>query len=381
MKRILLFCFLAVLLCGCGKEPVQEVFFESTEPETLETPTVPETEPAPDPIQVILEGMTTEEKVGQIFLARCPEDGAEQAKAYHLGGYILFGRDFANETPDSMRQKIASYQEASDIPMLIAVDEEGGTVCRVSAGSAFRAVPFPSPRSLYEQGGMELALSIESEKAYLLKSLGINVNMAPVCDIAMNPGDFMYSRSLGQNPKITGDFVCGVLERYAEYKLGAVLKHYPGYGSNVDTHTGIAVDDRTLDQLETQDLIPFQQGNRGGCGAIMMSHNIIRALDDTYPASLSPAVHDYLRRSAFEGVIVTDELSMGAIAEQYGSAEAAVLAVLAGNDLLCTTDYKTQYEAVLNAVENGVIPGEMLDQAVCRILNWKQALGLIPVAF
>lgn len=343
---------------------------------TIETQ--PETTEAPDPMEQLLQDMTTEEKVGQLFLARCPETNAESdISTYHLGGYILFGRDFGNQTPDTLRQTLEAYQDAASIPLLIAVDEEGGTVCRVSSNRAFRSSRFPSPRDAYADGGLERIQELENEKSSLLHSLGINVNMAPVCDITTDSQAFMYKRSLGQSPEITGQFVQDTIAIMASHQVGSVLKHFPGYGNNTDTHTGIAVDERSLFELESADLVPFSAGIESGCDAILVSHTMAQCLDTEYPASLSPAVHRYLRAEmAFDGVIVTDDLVMDAITEQYGAGEAAVLAVLAGNDLLCSTEYATQYNAVLAAVNDGRIPVETLDAAVLRILHWKESLNL-----
>jgi beta-N-acetylhexosaminidase len=323
--------------------------------------------------------MTIEERVGQLFLARCPDTNAiADIETYHLGGFVLFGRDFQYETPNSVAATIAAYQSASKIPMLIAVDEEGGNVNRVSRYPAFRDTPFSSPRSLYNKGGLDLVFSTEAEKCQLLLSLGINVNLAPVCDVTTNPDSFMYPRSLGQTPEITGEFIAGMLNVMAQYGIGCTLKHFPGYGNNTDTHVGIALDDRPLSILESEDLIPFQSGIDAGCDAIMVSHIIIQAMDRQYPATLSPAVHTYLRQNmGFDGVIVSDDLAMQAITDTYGAEEAAVLAVLAGNDLLCVTDYKTQYNAVLQAVLDNRISEDVLNTAVRRILRWKANLGLI----
>ncbi len=381
MRLICLLLILSVILCGCSaSQPPAETLPIS--PETAPSApaeTTPPTTLPPDPVEELLAGMTVEEKVGQLFLARCPDGGAvEDIETYHLGGYILFGRDFEGETPESLTQTLADYQAAAKIPMLIAVDEEGGTVCRVSRYDAFRHSPFPSPRELYDMGGLELALAVEGEKALLLNSLGINVNMAPVCDVTTEPSSFMYRRSLGQSPEITGEFAAGAAETMAKHKVGSVLKHFPGYGNNTDTHTGIAVDDRPLEELEARDLVPFAAGIDAGCGAILVSHTIVKALDPELPASLSPAAHEYLRVvMGFDGVIVTDDLVMQAITDRYGAGEAAVLAVLAGNDLLCSTEYQTQYQAVLEAVQTGRIPMELLDTAVARLLRWKQTLELI----
>ena len=339
------------------------------------------TEPIFDPYR-LMENMRTEELVGQLFLARCPtgQQALNDLQTYHLGGYILFGRDFEGQTPDSMTQIITSYQQSAKIPMLIAVDEEGGTVCRVSNRTAFREKRFPSPRKLYDAGGMELLLQTEAEKAQLLHSLGINVNMAPVCDITTDSKAFMYSRSLGQDPETTGQCIAAMAQAMHQESVGSVLKHFPGYGNNTDTHVGIVTDSRSLDELENNDLLPFRAGIEAGAGAVLVSHTIIECLDAELPASLSPSVITYLRDSmGFDGVIVTDDLVMQAITDRYGDGEAAVLAVLAGNDLLCSSEYAIQYAAVLDAVTSGRISEEHLKTAVARILQWKYELGLVPI--
>ena len=380
MKKILLI-FLIILLAGCAAvpEPTESI----TEPPTIpvtEPPTEPLTEPPtdpPDPIADAEEAMTVEEKVGQLFLARYDEANAlAHTEAYHLGGWILFSPDFDGETPDSIRAEINALQAVSDIPLLIAVDEEGGTVTRVSRYSAFRSSKFPSPRSLYNNGGIELVLKTEAEKSELLSSLGINVNVAPVCDITTDSGAFMYSRSLGLSPKKTGAVVTGMVETAAEYGVASVLKHFPGYGNNADTHVGIARDKRTLEELENNDLVPFRYGFEARCGAVLVSHTIVECLDDELPASLSPDVIGYIREEmAFDGVIVTDDLIMEAITDRYGAGEAAILAIEAGCDLLCSTEYVKQYKAVLAAVEEGRIDRETLDAAVYRILRWKETFS------
>lgn len=361
--------------------PTWETVPAATQPPATLPPTQPPTQPRQpeDPVEVLLQRLSLEQKVGQMFLARCPESGAAEAVAqYGLGGLLLFGRDFAGETLGTMCAKIQGYQAAAALPLLIAVDEEGGTVTRVSSYTAFRSSPFASPRELYSQGGMDAVLSAEAEKAQLLAGLGINVNMAPVCDIATEPGAFMYKRSLGQSPEITGQFVSGAVRTMQEQGVAAVMKHFPGYGNNADTHVGIARDSRSLSELESRDTQPFYDGIAAGGGAILVSHNIVEALDAQNPASLSPAMHRYLRLAmGFDGVIITDDLSMDAIAKQYGVGEAAVLAVLAGNDLLCSTEYRTQYSAVLDACRSGRIPEETVNQAVYHVLAWKQSMGIL----
>ena len=381
MKYLLLFLLIALFLSGCGQDVPASVSQVPTIPTTAAhaEETFPPTTEAPDPIEALLQTMSLEERVGQLFLARCnAATAAEDIQKYHLGGYVLFGVDFENQTPESMAEAIRSYQDAARIPLLIAVDEEGGTVTRVSRYPQYRSTPFPSPRSLYNQGGLELVLETETEKCRLLRSLGIHVNLGPVCDITTQPGAILYHRSLGQNAEATSEYISETVRVMAENKVGSVLKHFPGYGNNADTHVQIATDHRSLDELENCDLLPFQAGIDAGAGAVMVSHTIVEAFDAQLPATLSPAVHQYLREEmGFEGVIVTDDLVMDAITEAYGAGEAAVLAVLAGNDLLCSTEYAVQYEAVLDAVLTGRIDYYTLTDAVRRILHWKQELGLI----
>ena len=383
MRRLVILC-LALLLGGCAgpkeepaaSETAPETGVETVLPETV-SPETEATEPA-DPVREILEAMTLEEKVGQLFLARCRKETAlDDIRNNQLGGLVLFGRDFDDETLGSMQKKLKAYRAAGNIPLLLAVDEEGGTVVRVSSHPVFRGEPFPSPRQAFQSGGMELALSLESEKAYLLHTLGLNVNLAPVCDIATDPGSFLYSRSLGADPITTGQYVSGTLERMAEYGVGGVMKHFPGYGENGDTHVSSILDSRSLEELEGKDLIPFRAGIQTGLGAILVSHNRIAALDADAPASLSPAVIGYLRDTmGYDRVVITDDLSMGAL-EDYTPEEAAVLAVKAGADLLCSTDFESQLSAVLEAARSGEISQDRVDEAVYRVLRWKAQLGLI----
>lgn len=337
----------------------------------------------PDPIaaraQELLDGMTLEEKVGQMFIARCPEtDAAQLAADYHLGGYILFGRDFKDKTAEQVTTDIQSYQDAAEIPLLIAVDEEGGTVNRVSSNPNLRSSPFRSPQSLYSEGGLELVRSDAQEKCRLLESLGININFAPVCDVSQDPADFIYDRTLGRDAQETSQYVAAVVETMAEEGMGSVLKHFPGYGNNTDTHTGVAYDDRPYDTFLTSDFLPFQAGIAAGADMVLVSHNIVSAMDETSPASLSPEVHRILREDlGFTGVIVTDDLVMDGVRDFAGDDEAAVLAVQAGNDLLCCTDFQTQVPAVLAAVESGEITEEQIDAAVLRVLTMKLRLGIL----
>ena len=331
------------------------------------------------PIFDIKDSMTLEEKVGQIFYVRCPLENAKQdIKDYHLGGYILFAVNFEDKTKDQVISEINDYQKTSEIPMLIGVDEEGGIVNRVSKFKTFRNEPFMSPKDLYDKGGFELIKSDTEEKCRLLGSLGINLNFAPVADVPADPSDYMYPRAFGGSPQDTAQYVRTVVDVMEQNGIGSVLKHFPGYGSNVNTHTGIAIDERSLESFRQNDFLPFESGIEAGAPVILVSHNIINAVDSSRPASLSPAVHDILREElGFSGLIITDDLYMDAISQYTQGQEAAVMAVIAGNDLLCCTDYETQYPAVVQAVRNGRISESRIDQSVARILLTKKMMGIM----
>ncbi len=327
----------------------------------------------------ILSTMTLEEKIGQMFFVRCKAATAEaDIREFHPGGLILFTEDFKNKTKTQVQKNINSYQKASELSLLIGVDEEGGTVNRVSSYSAFRAAPFLSPQKLFEEGGLDLIENDTLEKSALLKSLGINVNLAPVCDVSTNPSDFIYKRSFGKDAEETAEYVKTVVAAMNSKNMGCTLKHFPGYGNNTDTHTGIAIDKRSSDTFYQSDFLPFLAGIKAGAGSIMVSHNIVQCFDSERPASLSPAVHEILRDDlGFQGVILSDDLSMDAIKQYTGEEEAAVTAVLAGNDLLIVTDYEVQIPAVIAAVKDEKISESLIDEAVLRILEWKLSLDII----
>lgn len=333
-----------------------------------------------DEIEAILDSMTLEEKVGQMFMG-CFYSGtpsAETVNQYHLGSVLLFSASFESSDSASVRSQLDAIDAACDPDPIIAVDEEGGTVNRVSSFPAFRSEPFKAPRDIFTSGGLDAIAADTHEKNQLLAKLGIDLNLAPVCDISQTEGDFMYSRSLGQNANVTSDYVTCVVKTCIRDNMGCCLKHFPGYGNSADTHKGIAVDNRSQKQLEQSDLLPFKAGIQAGAPSVLVSHNIVSALDDSLPASLSPTIHRLLRYDmGFDGVIITDDLSMGAIAEFLPDVDSAVTAVMAGNDMLCTGDFKEQYQAVLEAVNSGLISEDRIDSSARKILTWKRAMSLI----
>lgn len=387
-----------LLLSSCAAPPAPEEDPLPPEPPAEELPQEPpapleptEEELAADRVEALLSSMTLEEKVGQLFFVRCPEVNAlEDVAACRLGGYLLFGRDFKDSagaylTAEQVREKIRSYQDAALIPLLIGVDEEGGSVARASWNpNLFPGGKCRSPQWLLNHRSGERDVFAEDawEKSTTLLGYGVNVNLAPVCDVSMDPGSFIYDRTLGLDAAAQADYAESVVSAMAESGIGSVLKHFPGYGDNADTHTGIALDERPMEAFLEGDFLPFRAGLAAGgrTTAVLVSHNIVSCMDPDLPASLSPAVHEILRQELdFDGVVMTDDLAMKAVADYAKDGAVAVMALAAGNDLLITGDYRSQIPKVLEAVENGALSETVVDGACRRVLAWKQALGLIHI--
>ena len=323
----------------------------------------------------IMNTMTLEEKVGQLFLMGITQtNGEDVVKNYHPGGIVMFAYNFSGQTISSEQEQIASYQSSSRFPLLISVDEEGGTVVRVSKYPAFRDTPFLSPQKLYAQGGWDGVYQETIEKGNLLKSLGINLCLAPVADISNNPTDYIYERTFGGSAEDTSQFIEISTKAYRETNTGCTLKHFPGYASNLNTHNGSSVDNREKSQFYENDLKPFQAGIDAGAPGVMVNHNIVSCFDAENPASISPEVHSVLRKDLnFSGLICTDSLDMGAT---KNVTDVYLKAVDAGNDLIATCE-TAGYPIVLQAVNTGRISENRVNESVIRILAYKLYYGLM----
>lgn len=326
----------------------------------------------------ILADMTLEEKVGQMLMPRCPESGAVKAVSdYKPCGFVLFGRDFRSKTAEQVKNTLQSYQDAADIPLILSTDEEGGVVVRISGNKNLARAKFPSPRQLFLSREPNAVHEDSVYKAMLLISLGVNANLAPVADVSTNSKDFIYSRTLGESAEETADFVSEVVKSTQNQNVSSTLKHFPGYGPNPDTHTKPNVDNRPIETFRKSDFLPFIAGIEAGAYSVLVSHNIVTCMDSKLPASLSPEVHRILREELkFDGVIMTDDLDMEAVAQRKDEHPIAVMAVLAGNDLVLNSDFKKAHADILEAVNSGVISESRIDESVLRILGWKKKLGL-----
>ena len=378
MKKILIVLLIVFIICtGCGKEEKKTVLQDKVWPEEmLDDLFFDYYQEASE----VMEKMSLEEKVGQLFLVRYDAWSCkEQIKNYYPGGYVLFAKDFEEHTKSTIKNELDSNQKLSKIPMIFSVDEEGGYVTRVSRFSQFRSEKFLSSQHYYSVGGYEKLKEIEEEKAKLLLSLGLNMNLAPVADVSTNVNDFIHIRTFGKDATETSTFISNMVTYAKDSGISSCLKHFPGYGNNVDTHTGSAYDKRSYETFTSSDYLPFISGIKAGVPSIMVSHNVMESVDSTYPASLSKKVitGELRDKLEFSGIVITDDLAMSAVKSYVTEGSAAVLAINAGNDMIITSDFETMFKEVLKAVNSGIIEQETINNAVRRIIAWKHAYGLM----
>lgn len=381
-------------------EPAQTAQPSTTqEPETTAQPstTEPSTEPEPEPnpnmekAQALLDTLTLEEKIGQLIFAT-PDSltgvtGADIAggmtqqalENYPVGGIVYFGQNIraANQITDM----VSKTQEYSAIPLFIGVDEEGGRVSRLSGVGITDDL---DPMAVYGEAGdaeevKELGLTLGAQ----LSGAGFNLDFAPVADVITNPNNTeIGDRSFSEDPEVAARMVAAMTEGLQESGVSACLKHFPGHGSTEsDSHTGMSVSHRTLEELRETEFIPFEAGIEAGVGMIMISHmSLPEIVGDNTPCDLSYAIVTELLREelGYDGVVITDSHEMGAITGEYGCAEAAVMAIQAGCDIvLMPLSVSQAYNALLEAVENGELTEERINESVLRILTLKYELGII----
>ncbi len=333
-----------------------------------------------------LKELTEDEVIAQLFLVGThTTSDFEKLKEKQFGGYLFFADFFKDKTESQIKSEINKFNEASKLPLLIAVDEEGGRVVRVSSNSKLINEPFKYSSEVYQSGGFEGIKQDTINKSKFLSNLGINLNLAPVVDICEKETDYMYKRSFKQGKELTSTFAKTVIQASKGSNVSYALKHFPGYGNNVDTHKTTSIDERTYDDIYNNDLEPFRVGIEEGAEAILISHNIVTSIDSQNPASLSPKIHKLLREDLkFEGIIITDAMNMGAIVNEYSAQEAIVGAISAGNDIIIVTINKASketYDDVIKAVKRGIENGKITKEDVYKkaknIIAWKYYKGML----
>lgn len=364
-----------------------------------ENPKETDTEPAqvyvspdiPREVKDKVKSMSLEEKAAQLFFVT-PEDitqvdaatvaGEDTKKAYEqypVGGIVYFSRNI--QGPDQLKEMLSKTQsyaeEIAGVPVFLGVDEEGGEVSRVAGNKNFSVTRYESMRAIGDSKDTSQAYDVGKNSASYLKELGFNIDFAPDADVITNSGNTVIgNRSFGEDPHLVGDMASQVVRGLQDNGVSACLKHFPGHGGTVeDSHEGQACTDKTLEEMEAEELVPFQEGIKAEPDFIMAGHiSIPKSLGDDTPASLSEQVLTGLLRDkyGYDGLIITDALNMKAVSGVYSSAEASVKALLAGADmLLMPDDFRAAYNGVLDAVEEGDLSEARIDASVERILRLK----------
>lgn len=343
--------------------------------------------------QALLESMTLEEKVYQMFMVS-PEqltgtdpyeyetefnDVTRAAiEAHPVGGVIFFGGNIAD--PAQIEAFISSYQEASSMGLFIGIDEEGGNITRIASNPAFEVEEF-SPMRFIESD--DEAYHAGNTIGSYLKDYGFNVDFAPVTDVDSNPDNTVIGdRAFSDDPQVVASRVSECIRGFHDSGMICTMKHFPGHGDTVaDTHFEAASIDRSMDEIRACELIPFISGIDAGADFIMAAHITTPQADpEGLPASLSHYwLTDILRYElGFEGIIITDSMIMQAVTDEYSSSQAAVAAVYAGNDIiLMPEDLEEAAQGVIAAVDGGVIPEDRIDSSVLRIIDKKIEFGII----
>ncbi len=330
--------------------------------------------------------MTLKEKIGQLLIAGFegttpPESLLSLIKEYQLGGVILFKRNFVS--PPQIAKLCDSIQKASPhVPLFICIDHEGGRVSRLP--KPFTALPTQAVVGACNSS--ELSYSIAEIMANELKAVGINFNLAPVLDVHTNPDNpVIGDRAFGKSAGLVSTMGLAVIAGLQDNGVLACAKHFPGHGdAAVDSHEELPVVNRTLEQLREVELRPFQHAMINGLRALMTAHVKYPALDEAHPATLSRKIIAKLLRSSmrFDGLVLTDDLEMKAITQEYDLEDAAIKALQAGVDLLLVCHREDRQvailEAILKAVKKGLLTEKQLDISLLRILSFKQRYMSLP---
>ena len=351
-------------------------------------------EGATDAVEAKLTEMTLREKVGQLFWVRpealdfslnpekkkLTQTMRQNLEQYPVGGIVVFKGNIQDES--QLSSLIADFQSASKIPMIVAVDEEGGSVARLANHEAFSLPKYKSARDIGATGDPEQARQMGRTIGSYLRAYGFNLDFAPVADVDSNPANPVIGRrAYSTDAQQTAQMVAAAVEGFHEAGMLCTVKHFPGHGdTGQDSHYGTATSYKTWEEIKATEMLPFEAGIAAGVDVVMTAHiTTPNATADGLPASLSyTMITERLRGElGFQGVIVTDALGMNAIKKYFAPAESAVAALCAGVDvLLMPSDLRAAFDGVVRAVEDGTLSEERLNESVRRVLTLKQKTGL-----
>ncbi len=337
----------------------------------------------------LLSEMTLREKIYQMFIVtpeqitgvgtavQAGEATRKGLENYPVGGIIYFASNI--QSPSQCTDMIKNTQSFSKIPLFIAVDEEGGIVARLGANPAMGTTKIGN---MSEVKSADEAYNVGLTIGGDIKRFGFNLDFAPVADVNSNPANPVIGvRSFGSSPETVGEYVSSAVKGFKDSGVLCTLKHFPGHGDTAtDSHHGYAEVKKTMDKLKLNELVPFKAGVNAGADFVMIGHiSLPNVTGNGIPATLNKEIIDILKNEVgFTGLVITDSMSMGAITKQYSAGAAAVMAISAGNDIiLMPADLNEAVTALENAVKNGTVSEERINQSVLKILNKKIDSGII----
>lgn len=372
------------------REPEAEEDLPQQEEPAPEEPPQPAEDEAVTLAKQYAAAMTTEEKIWQLFFVtpesltgvnratRAGETTQKAVQAKPVGGIVYFAENF--EDREQAVELLGNVQSYSKTPLFLGVDEEGGTVSRVGSNPELGVTSHEAAAVYGERADMKATYEVGKTMALELGALGLNLNFAPVADVITNGANTVIgSRAYSMEPETAAAMVSAMVQGLQQNGMASCLKHFPGHGSTAeDTHVGTAVSERTVEQMQRTEWVPFEAGIEQDAAFVMMAHLVNENLSPL-PASLSPETVAVLRQElGFDGIIITDSLQMGAITARYSSDTAAVMALQAGVDmLLMPNDLQKAYDGVQKALQDGTLTEERITESVVRILAAKYRFGLL----
>ncbi|MFA5528558.1 MAG: beta-N-acetylhexosaminidase [Peptostreptococcales bacterium] len=339
-----------------------------------------------DPIKEQIKNMPLDKKIGQMIIVgldgtTLDENAKELINNYYVGGFILF-----KDNLESMEQilmllnDLKSLNAKNNIPLFLSIDEEGGRVSRMPD----EFVKLPSNRVIGQKKDKALCYKIGSVIAEEIKSFGFNMNFAPVLDIDSNPDNpVIGDRSFGTDEKIVSELGIETMKGLQSKGVISVVKHFPGHGDTaVDSHMGLPILDKDLNSLYQLELVPFIKAIENHTDGVMVAHILFNKIDSENPATLSESIMtDLLRKELnYDGLVITDDMTMAAIMDNYELDDAVVKSIKAGSDIILVCHgYENEFkalEAIRNAVKDDIISEERIDESLYRILKTKDQYEL-----
>ena len=388
MKKLYLYILLSLILILTGCRKGESIVDKNRQKEDMPEEEIESNEELEnkDRIQNIIDEMTLGEKIGQLIIIglngyTIDDHTKEMIEKYNIGGFILFKYNISDENQTlELLNNLKKVNSNNSIPLFLSIDEEGGRVSRLPKSFS----KLPSAGKIGDINDKDISLEYGKIIGKRLKSLGFNMNFGPVLDVNSNPKNpVIGDRAFGSTAEIVVDNGVQVMEGISSENIISVIKHFPGHGdTNMDSHIELPVIDKDLKEVEELELTPFIEGIKQGADGIMIGHILFSKLDSEYPATLSREIITKLLREklAYNEIIISDDMTMGAIIKNYTIEDAAVKFLKAGGDIvLVCHGYENQIKIINRIKEEvniGTISEEELDEKVYRILKVKEKYKL-----